>query len=73
LGYQLLDILQSDNYVATVSLIIFFTLSIFKASNKNSNFSLFLCKPPLQPLAFALKGLECWSLRLACCRLDHPS
>jgi len=56
LGYQLLDILRSDNCVATISLIIFFTLSVFKASSEISNFNLFFGKPPLQLLHWLLEA-----------------
>ena len=41
LSYELPDILLSDNCVATVSLIIFFSLSVFKVSSEISNFGLF--------------------------------
>ena len=58
LSYELLDILLSDNSVATVSLIIFFSLSFFRATSEISNFGLVFCKPPLQLLHLLL---EAWS------------
>ena len=58
LGYQLLDILWSDSCFTTTSLISFVALPVFKASSEFGNFSLFLCKLPLQLLHLFL---EAWS------------
>lgn len=42
MGYQLLDILQNDNYFAIANLVIFFVLFVFKVSSDVNEFDLFL-------------------------------
>ena len=53
LSYQLLDILSSDDCVATANLISFFTLPVFKASGEVSNFSLLVLLASLVALIFS--------------------